>query len=102
MKELFNQFRGTIITLVIGITITGLAAAADARWLTQVSFKEWVMTEQRQEIREEIRELRREIQSLESELLWTDDERKRAGLQQQIQFLQLEIQSLELELEEFQ
>ena len=99
MKELFNQFKGAIYTVLVGATLSGLAVAADARWLTQVSFQEWISIEQQREVREEMRDLRREINALKTELLYTDDPRKTAAIQQQIQFLELEIEDLERELE---
>jgi septal ring factor EnvC (AmiA/AmiB activator) len=99
MKEFFNQFKGAIYTVIIGVTLSGLAVAADSRWLTQTNFKEWVVQEQQVELREEIRDLRREINALETELLYTDDLRKTAAIEQQIQFLELEIEDLERQLE---
>ena len=85
--------------LVISVSIGGLAAAADSRWLKQTSFQEWVEEDRRQEISAEIRQLDRQINRAESEAALSDDPVEEAVLQERIKLLEEQQADLERELD---
>ncbi len=95
---LADEWKKTVVGVVILASITGIGAAADNRWMRKVDFQEWVQEERRSQTLDTIRELEIEINALESEIAYTDDPRRAAALEERIRFLEAQIDDLERRL----
>lgn len=98
MTGILSEYKKAVLGTLFAVTLTGLAFAADSRWMTRANFQEWVSAQEERQILAEIRDLEIEINALESEIAWSDDPRKIAALQERIRYLEAQISDLERQL----
>ena len=96
---MIEQYKKHIIGVFLVVSVGGIAAAADNRWLQKSSFEAWLESDRRHEIHAEIRQLDRQINRAESDQSLSDDPVEQAVLEERITLLEEQRADLERELE---